>query len=314
MVFDGSAKRKSEICKCMFQIIVGLLLIAIGVVLMIVLQGLRRIPADPPQVALVTFLGKRTNRVKKEGWRFFFGHPHIFSYVPIEITRVNQDFTSQKVRTPDNAEVEVLVSITWYPDGDDPKALIAYINSGWETGTKNILQGIVSERIRQWARSLEKCPKTWEEAQASKDEVVEVILETILTRNVLEDELKECRRGNGNFKFPSLGIVISRLNVSQIEIMGVVKEAAEKEAKATQQKRAEIIELEHVKQRIQTFIEMGYSKEQALEIVQTERGKVSKRISETKVNISPETREMIKEVLPPLAGSLEDLIGKNEDK
>lgn len=293
---------------------IGLLLIVIGVLGAVIFQGLRRIPADPPQVALVTFLGRRTDRIKKEGWRFFFGCPHVFGYVPVEITKVNQDFPPQKVRTPDNAEVKVLVSITWHPDGEDPKAIINYINNGWEAGIKNILQGIVSERIRQWARSLEKCPKNWEEAQSSKDEVVETILETILTRDVFEDELRECRRGNGNFKFPSLGIVISRLNVGQIEIMGLVKEVAEKEAKVAQQKRAEIIELEHVKQRIQSFIDMGYSKEQALEIVQTERTKVSKHISETKINISPETREMIRDMLPPLAGSLEGLIKKDEDK
>ena len=58
----------------MFQII-GILLIAIGVVLMVILQGLRRIPANPPQVALVTFFGERIQRVKKEGWRFSSATP-----------------------------------------------------------------------------------------------------------------------------------------------------------------------------------------------------------------------------------------------
>ena len=42
----------------------------------------------------------------------------------------------------------------------------------------------------------------------------------------------------------------------------------------------------------------GYSKEQALEVVQTERGKVTKTIAETKISISSEVQEMLKEILP----------------
>lgn len=281
---------------------------SIGVVGLVVYQGLRRISADPPEVALVTLFGKRTNRVKKEGWRFFFACPMIFDFIPVKTIRVNQDFIPQKVRTPDNAEIEVRASSTWYPDGADPNALIAYIDNDRETGTRNILQGIVTEKIRQWARSLKQSPRTWEEAQATRDEVVEVILSTILARDVSEDELYECRRGGGHFKIPSLGIVIARLNVGEIELLGVAKEAAEKEASATQQKRAEIVDLEHVKLRIEKFMELGYSKEQALNIVQTERGKVSKRISETKLDISPETHEMIKGLLSPLTKPSEDQI------
>lgn len=291
----------------MFQII-GLLLIIIGLGLMIIIQGLRRIPADPPQVALVTFLGKRIGMVKKEGWRFFFGYPYIFGYIPIGITKINQDFVPEEVRTPDNAEIKVPISITWNPDGNDAEALISYINSGTEGGIKNILQDIVSERVRRWARSTKEGPQTWQEAQAAGDEAVKIILETILAKDVSTEELKESRRGNGNFKLPSLGIIIIRLNVEQIEVMGKVAEAAELKAKEEQEREAEIVELEHVQKRTKILTDMGFSKEKALEIVQTERGKVTKTISENQISIPPETREMIKEVVPLLTGPVMKLI------
>jgi regulator of protease activity HflC (stomatin/prohibitin superfamily) len=273
-----------------------------GLTLLIILQGIRKIPADPPQVALVTFLGKRIKRVKREGWRFFFGYPYIFSYIPISIQKVNQDFVPQETRTPDNAEIKVPISITWQPNYQKPKDLINFIDSGGSEGVKNILQDIVSERIRQWARSLKEGPQTWEEAQASSAEATQVILETIIGDQVTAEGMDECRRGNGRFYLHSLGIVINRLNVGQIDSLGAVKEAAEKAAKEEQERKAEIIELEHVKKRIELFTEMGYSKEKALEIVQTERGKITKTIAENQFSLPPETREMIKEIILPLAG------------
>ncbi len=289
----------------MFQII-GILLIAIGVVLMVILQGLRRIPANPPQVALVTFFGERIQRVKKEGWRFFFCYPYIFGYIPVGITKVNQDFTPQEVRTPDKADIKVSVQTTWNPDGDDPEFLIAFLNSGGENGVNNIIQDIISERVRQWAYSSKEGPQTWEEAQGATDKAVEAILETILTTDVTEDEMKKCRSGNGKFKLPSLGIVISRLNIGQIEVTGAVKEAADKTAKETQEKKAETVELDHVKDKIQAFINMGYSKEQALEIVQTERGKVPKTIAEHQITTNTGTGEIVSGLVGLLTKGLAD--------
>lgn len=261
---------------------------------MVILQGIRRIPAEPPQVALVTLFGKRIGRVKKEGWRFFFAYPYIFGYIPIGITKVNQDFAPEEVRTPDNADIKVPVHITWNPDGDDPEFLITFLNSGEEAGVKNILQDIVSERVRQWAYSTGEGPKTWEEAQGATNQAVEAILETILTRDVTDDEMKECRRGNGKFKLPSLGIVISRLNIGQIEVTGAVKEAAEKTAKEVQEKKAETVEQEHGIGRIEKLMAKGWSRKEAIEFFQSERGKVPKTIVEHQVTTNTETGEVLK--------------------
>ena len=292
-------------------VIIALALIVIGIVGAIIYYGLVKIPASPPEVALVTFLGERIHRVKKEGWRFFFGYPYIFSYIPIEVTKLNQEFIPNEVRTPDNAEIKVPVSITWQPQSLNPEALIIYINTGGQKGVENILQSIVSERIRQWARSLEEGPQSWEEAQAAGEKAVEVILEAILGRDVTDEEMKECRRGTACLNLQSLGIIINRLNVGQIEVLGTIAEAAEKAAKETQEKKAEIVELDHVKERVKIFTNAGFTPERALEIVQTERGKVSKTISEHKISISTEVGETLKEIVPAFL-SLAGLTAKDK--
>jgi regulator of protease activity HflC (stomatin/prohibitin superfamily) len=298
----------------MFTLGVGL--IVIGLMLAIVLQGLRRIPADPPEVALVTFLGKRTRKVKREGWRFFFAYPYIFGYIPIGITNIPQDFTPSEVRTPDNAELKVPVSITWRPNGDKPEALITFIDNGMESGVKAILQNIVSERIRQWHRSPKEGPQTWEEAMGATDKTVEAILGTILARDVTQEEMKECRRGNGQFELPSLGIIISRLNIEQIEVIGTVKEAAEKAAKEEQEKKAESIEIKTFLELVKENEKAGFSKSEARDNVQVERGKVPKTINEHRISFDPAAIEAIKELANPsaLTAIAEKLLAKKGDK
>ncbi|PJC65297.1 MAG: hypothetical protein CO020_01480 [Candidatus Colwellbacteria bacterium CG_4_9_14_0_2_um_filter_50_12] len=296
--------------------VLGFCLLVIGVSFAVILQGLRRIPAEPPQVALVTFLGGRIRRVKREGWRFFFAHPYVFGYIPIGITSIPQDFTPSEVRTPDNAELKVPISITWHPNGDDPGALIAFINSGGETGVRVILQNIVSERIRQWHRSPKEGPQTWEEAIGATDKTVEAILETILAKDVTQEEMKECRRGNGRFELPSLGIVISLLNIEQVEVVGTVKEAAEKAAKEVQEKKAESIETQTFLSLVKENEKAGFSKNEARDNIQVERGKVPKTINEHRISLDPAAAEAVKALAgsPALAAIVGKLLAKKGDK
>lgn len=346
--------------------IIGILLIAIGVGVAVFLQGLRRIPAEPPQVALATFLGGRIQIVKKEGWRFFFIYPYLFGYIPIEVTKVNmtpeKDLDVQRVRTPDLAEIDIPISVTWTPDKESAKALIEFVNSGKEAGVKTILEGIIKEKLRQWALSTEEGPSNFREAIGAQEEVVAVLLKAIVgdklspieSGNVsttallkyfskpqkqpnmiekgvygdnweeIDDYLKNLepedrqklegqvndranairgiRQGNGKIGHPSLGIVINRLNIGEIKLFGKVAEAAELKVKEEQEREAEKVEMEHIQSRVKIFVDTGFSPEKALEIVQTERGKVVKTISEKQLNISPETREMIKEVTIGVAG------------
>lgn len=109
-------------------------------------------------------------------------------------------------------------------------------------------------------------------------------------------QIDSLRTGTGEIIVEDLGVQIERLNIGDIDVLGKVADTAENEAKEEQERKAETKEVEHVLGKVKMYKDMGYSLEQALEAVQTERGKVSKSIQETKLNISPETRKMIEDV------------------
>lgn len=119
------------------------------------------------------------------------------------------------------------------------------------------------------------------------------------------EQITKARQGNGDFELPQLGITINRLNIGEIKPVGKLAEAAELAVKEEREQAAEIVELDHVRNRMAELMTVppkgpGFSAEQALEVIQTERGKVVKTVAETKLNISPETRAMIEKIMPGL--------------
>ena len=346
----------------------------VGVIFGIVVLGaflyvsIRQIPADPPHKAILTVLGKRQEHILDEGLRFFPLYPYVFDAITVNVTKVNQDFPEEFVRTPDNVEVSILASITWTPNREDPKSLIQFLDSGGSEMIKTILHDIVRERLREWAFSVEEGPSTWEDAIGAGDEAVAILLKAILGEGLprieavhgvpfpiptaillkyfsdvpqkpskyeekivgsnwekLEKDLKKlssderkqlkeqvdqrrdivhrARQGNGFFKKKDLGIIINRFTINSIKPTGEIANAAEKKVKEAHERDAEELEIRHVKDMVKELMkDLGISQEQALEILQTERGKVSKNISEGKLNISPETRELISSVFASFSG------------
>lgn len=349
----------------------------------LILQGLRKIPADPPHVADVTFLGKRLNWVKGEGWKFFFLYPWVIGFIPISVKKVNQnlDQPAQKVRTPDNAESEVSVFLTWTPDSStkpeplEPEEkrppIINFIDYGKHEGVAGILKDIVQERIREWARASDEGPKTWEQLMESEEEATNLILKAIVGKAIesipssvptaillrffaepkkklpsgwtqrkietmikadetsvyaqradgsqmaspeyrlfLKDkvderrkEIRKARGGNGVYRIPQMGIVLNRLNIGEIRVLGEVGRVAELQAKEKQERAGEREEKKHyAKLVLELRKDLKISEEQAIELIQTERGKVKKEIAEKKLTVSPETRAMIERIVPGLAG------------
>src|SRR3989344_14558 len=133
------------------------------------LQGLRKISADPPNKAVLTIWGERKHIVKNEGWRFFPLYPWLHGFIQVKVTKVDQDLPEEVVRTPDLAGLSVSVSITCTPDSEiDGEShelpLIEFLNSGGERGVKNILADIMRERLREWAISTKEGPQTSNDA------------------------------------------------------------------------------------------------------------------------------------------------------
>lgn len=118
--------------------------------------------------------------------------------------------------------------------------------------------------------------------------------------------ISQVHRGNGNFLLKQLGISINRLNIGEIELSGELARVAELEVKEEREKAAETAEILHLVERISYLIKekdaggLGMTIEEAKEFLQTERGKVVKTISETKLTVSPETREMLTKIFPEL--------------
>lgn len=110
------------------------------------------------------------------------------------------------------------------------------------------------------------------------------------------DNVHDLRAGSGKVELNDLGIILQRLNIGDIDVLGKVADRAENEAMEEQERQAETKEVGHILEKVKMYKETGYSLEQALEAVQTERGKISKSVQENKLNISPETQKMIENI------------------
>ncbi len=144
-------------------------------------QGIAYITADPPHYAIVTIFGKRTKKIKKEGYRFFALRPWVEGYIEKKVTKINQDFAPEDVRTPDRAELQIIAALTFTPTD-----LVEYANAGGEEGVKNIFDDIVPERIREWAFSSDEGPQTWLEARGASEEATAILLKAIVGEGLTE--------------------------------------------------------------------------------------------------------------------------------
>lgn len=289
------------------NVTMAVILIVIGIIGVIVYQGLTQIPASPPSVAVIKILGKRQNRVKGEGLRFFFGYPFITDFILVDRSNINVDFRPEELRTPDNAELDIQISLTFHPDYQNPESLNVYLNNKGETGVTNTLRDVVSQRALQWARSTAEGPQTWEEAQEKIVEATEVILQNILgVEELTEEEKQNFTRGIGNCRLLDLGIVLDRLNVDKIAVTGEVAEKAQKAAGEVLERDAEIIELEHIAKRIQIFIDKGFSHPDAVNIVFVAMGKASKVIDDRNLTfkLSSGLDKLLEKLSPELIATL----------
>lgn len=215
-----------------------------------VIQGLRQIPAQPPTKGILTIFGRRLPKILNEGWNFFPIYPWVVGFIPVNVTKINQDLTPKDLRTPDLAEIEVSVSLTWTPSIEgDPTSLISFLNAGGEEGVKTILEDIVGEKLRIWAIATVEGPQTWREAVKAADEAVQILIAGVAGEALPADPTERAeamgriRRGNGVQPIPTLGITLNRLNVTRVKPKGELAKVAELQAKEEQERRGEVFEV-----------------------------------------------------------------------
>jgi len=278
-----------------------------------VLQGLRQIPANPPHKGAITRLGKRLkNEIADEGWVFLPFYPFYYGVITVNVTKKNLDLEPEEIRTPDLAELSVPVSVTYTPTN-----LISYLDAGEEMGVNNIVSDVIEEALREWAINDDREPKSWVNALKQRGDAIPILINAVLGRDhdtpIDSEEVAKTRAGNGDMECLALGFKLNRLNIGEIKPLGALASAAEQDAKEERERLAETRELEHVRDRIKDLVAMGFSREQALEIVQTERNKVAKSINESKFTIPSETRESLERVASGLVNALTSGKGKSDE-
>jgi regulator of protease activity HflC (stomatin/prohibitin superfamily) len=325
------------------DVITAIIMVIIGIALLVqVLAGFKKILADPPHVAVPTFLGKRLPKVMKEGLNYFLGYPWLMNYIEINVQYKKLSFT-QVVRSPKLGELRVPIEIGWIPAKDDGKLLITYLNVGREE-VETFLRSTITQRLREWALSPIEGPRNAKELMSAQEEAIAVLLRTVvgveeeekkeerleeipsdiptsilfkyfskprkmlninefqdwgeekgwekaeknLLKKIREDHLdedeawkrawsflseeerwgkikrqlgekereieekvnrrkeivKEIIGGRGNLKIPSLGIILLRFNIGEIEAIGELAKTMEYREKEEQERRGEIFEIE----------------------------------------------------------------------
>lgn len=146
----------------------------------------------------------------------------------------------------------------------------------------------------KWGQNWEKVKTELSVLPTEEQERIEVAVEK--RRQAIAD----IRQGQGTFRKSCLGVFLVRINLGKIATVGKLAEKASLEVEEEQERIGEIKEMKHLQERIKELVAIGFTNEAALEIFQTERSKVSKTISESKWNISPETRAMIEKLAPEL--------------
>ncbi|TSC90282.1 MAG: hypothetical protein G01um10142_454 [Parcubacteria group bacterium Gr01-1014_2] len=110
------------------------------------------------------------------------------------------------------------------------------------------------------------------------------------------DEFRHIIQERADRRAVDWGVDVIEFLIGEISLPREVQEDYEKVRREERQRAAEKVELDHVRERLGELIVMGYSRERAQEIIQTERGKVKKEIKENQISISPETGQAFERI------------------
>lgn len=200
----------------------GLILAALPI---FALLGLKKIPADPPHIAVPTFWGARGEGIFGEGWKLtatFF--PIFLDFILVSVVLQNEDPEFKNIRCklkedkntkdedkedPDTLKsggsVSIIVGISYIADESRPNE---YINAGSEEGVKNVLSDMLAEALRH-----EGTLRPWELMIFGKS-LLSAILVTNLTGKLIP---KAERNENDELEFGKDGKLSFEEEVSYID-------------------------------------------------------------------------------------------------
>lgn len=242
------------------------------------------VPASPPHVAILKKFGERIPEIVSEGWHLI--SKPFFGMVLIKVEKVNLEFTFSNIRTIDRpvrdgaikskqagGEIEVQISLTYNPDYKHPEAaerLLAFLNSGSHNGVKRILEDLIEEDVRQLGGEYD-----WESYSFGAEDLTQRLVKKLTGEEIVDPESRKNFMENGLPDVIDLGISISRLTIGRIKELGELAKAAERKAVEEQERAGEETEIEFVRSKIKDLMADGLTAQEAIDLIQVERGKIS---------------------------------------
>lgn len=153
------------------------------------LQGLRKIPADPPQRAIPMFWGAFIDAdnggisLKKAGWTFFPFCGFLFDYVLFDASQIKFEMDNVEERTPDSGTVSVNLFFTYGIDQQHP---VRFIQAGDKEVVETKLSKRADARLREWITSSNEGPLTWTEALQSNGLAMDVLIQKLFPNELPE--------------------------------------------------------------------------------------------------------------------------------
>lgn len=269
-------------------------LVIVGILAIFFACSLRYVPTHPPHIAVVTFLGRRINKYKREGLRLFPFYPFLYNAILVDISTKNLDIVAE-AQARDLAEIEIHATIGWSPL---PDRAIEYLNRGCEKGITKILKDAAEEALREWAIAAEDGPNDFEEVLRTGRGTKMIIFKTIaslplgLNKEDQEKILEKISKENGA-PIPQLGIVLDFLRITKVRARGMVVDASTLIPKEKKQGTAEKIKFGYLGEILADLNKAGLSMEEALAFLKSERGAATKMLDGFGARFSSEERDKI---------------------
>lgn len=275
-----------------------------GFVVIIGIIAYEEIPADPhPSVAMPTFLGRRYDVLIREGWVFVFTYIEdliIENIEPEELLlvfdNVSCNLEHKDGKPVPGGLVSVEVSVMYIPDHDDPERFRMFLNKGRRKKINSMLESKLGELVRHQGKEM-----TWEEFIFAKSSLsVEFItsLTGLQPPDINDDaavkEFLETALVSGVEDVKDLGIKFHRINVTEVEPSGKLKQRMDEAASELLQRKAEQTDIgTSLKLAMELLAGMGISEgdlkamplkererlvDKTLELVRIERGRATENI------------------------------------
>ena len=161
---------------------------------LILITGLTEISNRPPQIAIITFWGRKIWRkdgkteILKEGLNWIFIKKILFDLILISKTTRQKSLNPQKILTPDNVDIQIPISLGWNVDEEDCST---YINLGEDTGVDTHIQDIIEGRLREYSRHPDEGPMNWKEMIGSGLKTLDFLVKSLCGDPEEESEIEE---------------------------------------------------------------------------------------------------------------------------